>query len=155
GAGDPLWQNYFTMAVVDSTNMLMQMLTTPSIGYHGKKTGGKWELLPENKTKFRKKDTPTQTAYVNKMPTLGYNDFAYVPRGPGRAQYTQLDTNGYDFYSRVNESGHFWDQILALSALTTSETNFLGVDRGADALRYSLPYYITFNNELAPLFGSM
>ena len=39
-------------------------------------------------------------------------------------------------------------------ALITSETNFLGVDRGSDALRYSLPYYLTFNKELAPLFGS-
>src|SRR6185436_4210841 len=51
--------------------------------------------------------------------------------------------------------GHFWDQAAALSALTTSETNFLGVDRGSDALKYSLPYYQTFDRELAPLFGSV
>ena len=39
--------------------------------------------------------------------------------------------------------------VLALEVLSDAETNFLGVDRGADALRYSLPYYITFNIELA------
>lgn len=155
GAGDPIWQNYFTMAVVDGTNKLMQMLATPSVGYHGKKVGGNWELLPENKTNYGKMDPAAETAYFNKMRGLGYTDFTYVPRGPGRVMYTQLDTKGYDFYTRANESGHFWDQYLALAALSTSETNFLGVDRGADALRYSLPYYITFSRELAPLFGSM
>jgi hypothetical protein len=155
GAGDPVWQNYYTMAVVDSTNVLMQLLATPSVGYHGKKTGGNWELLPENKSNYGKMQPAAEAAYFSRMRGLGYNDFSYVPRGPGRVPYTQYDTKGYDFFTRANESGHFWDQIIALNALTTSETNFLGVDRGADALRYSLPYYITFNKELAPLFGSM
>jgi hypothetical protein len=81
-----------------------------------------------------------------------------VPRGPGRPMYTTYDVKGYDWFgnfTRADEVGHFWDQIGALQAITTSETNFLGVDRGADALRYSLPYYITFNKELAPLFGNI
>ncbi len=154
-AGDPVWQNYYTMAVVDSTNSLMQLLTTPSAGYHGKKAGGNWELLPDNKSGYGKMEPAVEAAYFNTMRTKGYTDFTYVPRGPGRSMYTQFDTKGYDFFTRANESGHFWDQLLALNALTTSETNFIGVDRGSDALRYSLPYYITFNRELAPLFGSL
>ena len=68
--------------------------------------------------------------------------------------FTVYDTFGYDNFSRVNEAGHFWDVYAAMLALTTSETNFLGVDRGSDALRYSLPYYTTFNLELAPLFNN-
>ena len=32
GLGDPIWQNYWTMAVVDSTNLLMQQLAIPAAG---------------------------------------------------------------------------------------------------------------------------
>jgi hypothetical protein len=85
----------------------------------------------------------------------GYTDVAYVPRGPGRSMFTLFSNSGWDFYTKTDEVGHFWDQVAALSALTTSETNFLGVDRGSDALRYSLPYYLTFDKELAPLFGQI
>jgi hypothetical protein len=46
-------------------------------------------------------------------------------------------------------------QPAAMSALTTNQTNFLGVDTGADALRYSLPYYMTFNRELSQTFGDV
>jgi hypothetical protein len=68
--------------------------------------------------------------------------------------FSVYDTFGYDNFTRVNEAGHFWDVYAAMLAITTSETNFLGVDRGSDALRYSLPYYTTFNLELAPLFNN-
>jgi catechol 2,3-dioxygenase-like lactoylglutathione lyase family enzyme len=155
GLGDPIWQNYWTMAVTDSTNLLLRQLTTPSTGYHGKLASGTWVYLPTNKTDNGRLAAGAEATYIaNAKSAAGgsYVDVAYVPRGPGRSMYSVYDTNGYDGFTRTNEVGHFWDQRLAIAALTSSETNFLGVDRGSDALKYSLPYYMTFNRELAPLF---
>lgn len=158
GLGDPIWQNYWTMAVFDSTNLLMQQLATPSVGYHGRKADGTWVFLPQNQKGLGRLPAAQEAQLANTIKSVaggGYTDLAYVPRGPGRSMFTQYDTDGYDFFTRVNEVGHFWDQIGALEALTTSQTNFLGVDRGSDALRYSLPYYMSFNKELASMFGSI
>jgi Met-zincin len=158
GVGDPIWQNYFTMAVTDSTNLLMQQLATPSAGYHGKLPAGNWVYLGENNARNTRLPASAEATFKTQMLGKGYTDISYVPRGPGRPMYTTYDVKGYDWFgnfTRADEVGHFWDQIGALQAITTSETNFLGVDRGADALRYSLPYYITFNKELAPLFGNI
>lgn len=170
GVGDPIWQNYFTMAVTDSTNLLMQQLATPSAGYHGKLASGNWVYLGENNAKNTRLPAAQEASFITSVKAKGYTDVSYVPRGPGRPMFTRYNVEGYDYpcflptefcpqggsvFSRADEVGHFWDQIGALQAITTSETNFLGVDRGADALRYSLPYYITFNKELAPLFGAV
>ncbi|MFO0594099.1 MAG: zinc-dependent metalloprotease [Myxococcaceae bacterium] len=157
GLGDPIWQNYWSMAVIDSTNLLMQQISIPSAGYHGKKADGTWEYVPTGDPQNRRLEDAAEAALkteLAKPQNGGYSDIAYVPRGPGRSMFTVYDTFGYDNFSRVNEAGHFWDVYASMLALTTSETNFLGVDRGSDALRYSLPYYTTFNLELAPLFNN-
>lgn len=157
GLGDPIYQNYWTMAVIDSTNLLMQQLAVPTAGYHGKKADGTWEYVPTGDPQNRRLETAAENALKTELakPQNGaYSDIVYVPRGPGRAMFTVYDTFGYDNFNRVNEAGHFWDVYAALIALSTSETNFLGVDRGSDALRYSLPYYTTFNLEMAPLFNN-
>ena len=69
--------------------------------------------------------------------------------------FTLYEHDGYDFFRRPVEVGHFWDQYAAMVAITSSETNFLGVDRGSDALRYSLPYYITFPKDLTKVFSGI
>jgi hypothetical protein len=158
GLGDPIWQNYWTMAVVDSANLLLQQLSTPSAGYHGKDAvSQRWVHIPDNApNNVRIADVQAENDFISKMKlNYGYTDVAYVPRGPGRSMFTLYNSTGWDFYTKVDETGHFWDQAAALSALTTSETNFLGVDRGSDALKYSLPYYLTFDKELGPLFGAV
>ncbi len=153
GAGDPIFQNYWTMAVIDSVNHLMGELATPSAGYFGKdKTTGRWVHLEDNSSdNTRFSDGKEQAMKVSLTTGTGapYSEIVYVPRGPGRSMYTLFESEGYDFYRRVNEVGHFWDQYGALFALTQSETNFIGVDSGADQLRYSLPYYMTFHEELS------
>lgn len=157
GLGDPIWQNYWTMAVIDSTNLLMQQLAVPSAGYHGKKADGSWEYVPTGDPQNRRLETAAEAALkveLAKPQNGAYSDIVYVPRGPGRSMFTVYDTFGYDNFNRVNEAGHFWDVYASLIALSTSETNFLGVDRGSDALRYSLPYYTTFKLEMAPLFNN-
>ena len=157
GLGDPIWQNYWTMAVIDSTNLLTQQISIPSAGYHGKKGDGTWEYVPTGDPQNRRLEAAAEAALKTELARPqngGYSDIAYVPRGPGRSMFTVYDTFGYDNYNRVNEAGHFWDVYAAMLALTSSDTNFLGVDRGSDALAYSLPYYTTFNRQLAPLFNN-
>mgnify|MGYP001021320796 CR=1 FL=1 len=157
GLGDPIYQNYWTMAVMDSTNLLMKQFTIPSAGYHGKRVDGTWEYVATGDLQNRRLEATAEAALkteLAKPQNGGYTDLVYVPRGPGRNMFTVYDTFGYDGFSRVNEAGHFWDVLSAMLALITSETNFLGVDRGSDALRYSLPYYLTFNLELAPFFNN-
>ncbi len=157
GLGDPIWQNYWTMAVVDSTNTLMQQLAIPSIGYHGRRADGTWVALPTGDAQNRRLSATAEADFAARMKLPangGYSDVLYVPRGPGRSMFTVYDSFGYDNFSRVNEAGHFWDVYASMLALTTSETNFLGVDRGSDALKYSLPYYTTFNKELSSLFSA-
>jgi len=158
GLGDPIVQNYITMAVVDSTNLLMSQFSTPSAGYHGKDAIlGNWVYVPDNAPDNRRiPDAAAEQTFIAQMKLKHqYTDVVYVPRGPGRSMFTQYSSQGWDFYTKIDEVGHFWDQAAALEALTTSQTNFLGVDRGSDALRYSLPYYLTFDKELAPMFGSV
>ncbi len=153
GAGDPIFQNYWTMAVIDSVNHLLGELATPSVGYFGKsKATGRWVHLEENNsnnTRFADGDEQTLKGQLTTGANAPYGEIVYVPRGPGRSMYTLFESEGYDFYRRVDEVGHFWDQYGALIALTQSDTNFIGVDSGADQLRYSLPYYMTFPKELS------
>ncbi|MBX5483093.1 MAG: hypothetical protein IRZ16_14805 [Myxococcaceae bacterium] len=159
GVGDPIFQNYWTMAVIDGVNHLMGELAQPSAGYFGKDaTTGRWVHLAENNPSNTRFSPADETALRDALTTgtsPQYTDIVYVPRGPGRSMYTLFDTDGYDSFTRVNEMGHFWDQYGALIALTTNDTNFLGVDQGADALKYSLPYYLTFYKELTDEFSAV
>lgn len=154
GLGDPIWQNYWTMAVVDSTNALMQQLSIPQAGYQGLRADGTWEYVPTGDPTNTRLQPAAENSLITDLHTRGYTDVLYIPRGPGRSMYSMYDSFGYDGFDRVNEAGHFWDVYAAILALITSETNFLGVDRGSDALRYSLPYYLTFNKELSGLFNA-
>ena len=159
GTGDPITQNYWTMAVVDGTNFLLQQMSRPSAGYYGRQPNGEWVHLTQNVIDNSRLATPAlETALSTYVTgTLGYTDMVYLPRGPGRSMYTLFDSAGYNGlpYERVKEVGHFFDQYASMLAISASETNFLGVDRGADALKYSLPYYITFPKELAQVYSGV
>lgn len=152
-AGDPVYQNYWTMAVMDSTNLLMAQLSTPQAGYHGKNANGVWEYVGNGDNQNRRLGTTEENGLRATYATKGYSDLVYVPRGPGRSMFSVYDTFGYDSFNRVNEVGHFWDSLAAIEALISSDSQFIGVDRAGDSQRYVLPYYDTFNEELARLFG--
>lgn len=159
GIGDPLYQNYNTMAVFDSINLMVGSLATPSPGYYGKPQGeNTWVRLEQNNARSTRFEQGSEDALFSAQMGAGkpYEDIIYVPRGESvRSQYTLFEADGYDFFTRADEVGHFWDQYAFMQALTDSQTNFLGVDRGADALAYSLPYYMIFNKELASIFQAV
>jgi hypothetical protein len=164
-ANDPLIQNYWTMAVIDSLNVQLQNLSTPSAGYHGKLPSGNWVHLPENTLNNGRLLEANGDVGARESKFIGdmtaathnprYTNVVYVPRGPGRSMYTLYENVGADSYTRTSEAGHFWDQYASLWSLTSGETNFLGVDRGADARKFFLPYYMTFDRELSATFGSI
>jgi len=95
GLGDPIWQNYWTMAVVDSTNLLLQQLSTPSAGYIGKEpVSTRWVHVPDNAPdNIRIQQPAAENDFIAKMKlNYGYTDVAYVPRGPGRSMFTLYAT---------------------------------------------------------------
>lgn len=156
---DPIYQNYWTMAVVDGINHLTAEMSQPSAGYYGKDAvTGRWEHLRENNTQNTRFNTVDEENLRDAL-TSGmnprFNEIVYVPRGPGRSMYTLFDNEGYDFWRRTNEVGHFWDQLGAIYALTETDSQFIGVDRGADATRYALPYSLVFDKEIYGLFGGV
>jgi hypothetical protein len=82
----------------------------------------------------------------------------YVPPGLGRREFSRYDsTAGFNYYQRVRESGYFYEQIGALLALTASDASVLGIgaDINADSLAYSIPYYLTFQEEIDSLFSGI
>ena len=158
GLGDPIWQNYWTMAVIDSTNLLMQQLSTPSAGYHGKEpvrhAGCTCPRQPAGQRPHR--DRPPRPRCIAPMKLNVRLHRRRLRAARPRPQHVHASTTrpatttSHRRSTRSVTSG----TRRGDAALTTSETNFLGVDRGSDALAYSLPYYMTFNKELAPLFGA-
>lgn len=82
----------------------------------------------------------------------------YVPPGLGRRQFSRYDSSaGFNYYQRVLESGYFYEQVGALLALTASDASVLGIgaDINADSLAYSIPYYLTFQEEIDSLFSGI
>lgn len=113
--------------------------------------------------------TPNYGAYVynadqNELQQTTYDyetqndaDLRIEP-GVGRRPFSKYDfAAGYDPFSRVLESGHFYDQWAALIALSSSNASVIGGGANAvgDGLRYSIPYYLRYSQQLNQLFGAL
>ncbi|MDH5672136.1 MAG: zinc-dependent metalloprotease [Myxococcales bacterium] len=82
----------------------------------------------------------------------------YLQPGVGRREYSRYDVSGgYNVFQRILESGYFYEQMAALSALTSNDASIIGVaaDVDADQLAYSIPYYLVFQEEIDHLLTSM
>lgn len=109
--------------------------------------------------------TPRYGSYVRQGSAYvfaGYDENAdadlYLPPGLGRRQYSRYDVqSGYNLFQHVLESGYFYEQMGALVALTSNDASVLGVgaDVSADALTYSIPYYLVFQQQIDQLFTSI
>jgi len=80
-----------------------------------------------------------------------------VPRGVGRSFFSQYDSSGYDVFRRILESGHYYDQLAAMSALQASNASVVGIgsDVNADARTFRIPYNLAFAGPLEDLFSSI
>jgi hypothetical protein len=80
-----------------------------------------------------------------------------VPRGVGRSFFSQYDSSGYDVFRRILESGHYYDQLAAMSALQASNASVVGIgsDVNADARTFRIPYNLAFPQPLETLFANI
>lgn len=123
------------LAMREGFNTLWNVMSTPAYGSYENQGG----------------------EYVQVSEQLDQSDLNITP-GVGRRQFSRFDySSGYNVFRRVLESGHYYDQIAGLMALTTWDASVVGVgnDVQADVLRYSIPYYLVFEEQLNDLFGSL
>lgn len=80
-----------------------------------------------------------------------------VPRGVGRSFFSRYESSTYDIYRRVLESGHYYDQLAAIAALTQANASVVGIGRdvNADARQFRIPYNLVFGERVENLFSSI
>jgi hypothetical protein len=160
---DPLMQDTWSMAAFDGINNLLDVMSVPPAGYHGKVPANQtslacsncWTSLNEG-DEFRNLDAEGRAsteAYYKGYYQL--QDFGHLPRGSGRATYSRYDfRSGFGFWNRLVEVGYYNDQFAAMFAAVMPEVYFLDADDTADRRRYNVPYYLIFNKELSEVFGA-
>jgi len=64
--------------------------------------------------------------------------------------------SGYHWFDRQSRIGTYWDRMLALMALTTTESyGFIGYDTSADPRAYSIGYQDLFRDPIALFLGQL
>jgi len=156
---DQNFQDYWTMAVLDGVNQNLNIMAVPQDGYYRLyplSSGQAW-LLYTSGVDF---DYPTAAGLerikANNTVNGAQLDWVLVPRGIGRRMFNQYDyKSGYNYQRRINEAGHYNDQIGAMFAAIISNIDVQGVDVIADQNRYSIPYYLVFRDEMQSTFSAM
>lgn len=75
-----------------------------------------------------------------------------VPLGTGRWFLSLYDVDsGYGFYDRLKWVGSFYDKLLALEALTSPDTYFLGIDTFQSADEWAISMNLAFGDEIRNL----
>jgi hypothetical protein len=141
GSNDQLLDNYTELGMQRGFSLLWEVMSTPRYGSY----------------QLRKNTEGTRDYYAFRSYSK-MNGAYYVPPGVGRRQFSRYDSSaGFNFYQRVIETGYFYEQIGALLALTASDASVLGIgaDIDADSLAYSIPYYLTFQEEVDSLFAGI
>jgi hypothetical protein len=161
---DPLYQDYWTMAVLEGVNQHLNVLAVPPAGlfaYRNYSTGPQWDLINEGNDydSVSAEGRRVLEEYYSNTNTWGSQaatGFADLPRGFGRRMYSRYDfKSGFGFFDRLLEAGHYNDQIGALFAAVIPDIVLQGVDYTADQNRYNVPYYMVFKPELNNLFGAL
>jgi hypothetical protein len=76
--------------------------------------------------------------------------------GPARYFDSVYDVeSGYYFYERLKWIGTFYDKILALEALTSPETYFLGIDTSSGVDQWAISMYLSFPEEVQRAFAGI
>lgn len=149
------------LASTESFNTLWNVLATPEYGAH--------QLNPDTGV-YQPTGADACPEVVEELPVLadgavvGGNttplmmpECVNVSRGVGRSLFSRYNTGVYDIYRRVLESGHFYEQIGALIALTSSNASVVGFgsDVSADFRSFLIPFNLLFQEETTKLFSSV
>jgi hypothetical protein len=135
--GEPLLNTYSQIGMLRGFSMLWDVMATPRYGSYSLDAEGSY-----------------QWQSYDELEDAGL----YIQPGAGRREFSRYDPRaGYNFFQRVIESGHFYEQLGALIALTSNDASVLGIgaDVDADQLTYSIPYYLIFQEEIDSLFAGL
>jgi hypothetical protein len=156
---DATTQDYWTMAVLDGVNQHLNVMSVPPDGlfmYRNIRGGPRWDLI--NQGDDYDYLNPTGRARLEELYSSRFaaQDFIIIPRGLGRRMYSRYDfKSGFGFFNRMNEAGHYNDQVGAMFAAVIPEIDIQGVDLNADWDRYNIPYYLIFRDEFTRTFSSL
>ncbi len=159
---DATMQDFWTMAVLDGINQHLNVMAVPPTGmfmYRNRPQGAQWDIASEGddydalNPNGRKKIQDYYRSTRVRYPASGFAD---LPRGLGRRMYSRYDfKSGFGFFNRMEEAGHYNDQIGAMIAAVLPDATFLGADESADFRRYNIPYYLVFKKELTDTFSAL
>ncbi len=156
---DATFQDMWTMAVLDGINQHLAVMTVPPDGFYMFRpnlvTGPRWDVISQGEDYDYETSAGVQrlTEYAQNR---GATNTVVVPRGLGRRMYSSYDfKGGYGFFTRMNEAGHYFDQIGAMFAAVDPYFEVQGVDQTADFQRYTIPYYLVFRDELQDTFSAL
>lgn len=156
---DPLLQDYWTMAVLDGINQHLNVMSVPPTGmfmYRSLAKGPQWDIVSEGDEYDALNATGRAKVQDYYRSNRNASGFADLPRGLGRRMYSRYDyKSGFGFFNRMQEAGHYNDQMGAMFAAVIPDATFLGVDDYADFRRYNIPYYMVFKKELTDTFSAL
>lgn len=156
---DATFQDYWTMAVLDGVNQHLNVMSVPPDGlfmFRNLTSGPRWDVVNQGEDFDYLNPTGRQRIEELYRSRLGASDFVVVPRGLGRRMYSNYDyKSGYNFYNRMNEAGHYNDQLGAMFAAIIPYIDIQGVDIIADQDRYNIPYYLVFRDEFQATFSAL
>ncbi|MBM66016.1 MAG: hypothetical protein CMH55_07275 [Myxococcales bacterium] len=136
-------------AVLDGLNLVGNVFSRPAYGSYairpdnGRVAHVSYEEEALGSTIGQVANTPVDVAF-------------HIPRGPGRRPYSVFDYDeGYYYFQKPLEAGHFWDFIGAIQAMSQSSAFALGFESNADVSRFYLPYYTVFGEPIKKLYTGM
>lgn len=86
----------------------------------------------------------------------GFSEYLDIPVGVGKYDFSTYDyDSGYYYFLRYEILTSFFERWAAMIALTSAETQFIGVDGASDITAFSIPVTLLYNDELFRWFGAL
>ncbi|MCA9539517.1 MAG: zinc-dependent metalloprotease [Myxococcales bacterium] len=126
-----------TWAVQNAFNYLMQTIMMPDVGGYGRRQNADGTWLWQ---KGQSGGTP-----------LGITDARYYQTSWSRGGDEGSDGSrgcGYFWFECLHHIGYYLDKIMAIEALSDSETNFVARSSPEDLREWEISYYTTFGEQI-------
>jgi hypothetical protein len=79
-----------------------------------------------------------------------------LPRGVGRRAFSKYDyEDGYYYFERPLEAGHFWDYLVGLMSQGNASASAMGAEVQAEMQRFYLPFHLVFGEALDTMYSSI
>jgi hypothetical protein len=139
-----------TAASMDGLRFIQEVLAIPAPGayLYDPEEGYWWSFDPGGAPLCDEGDDAWTAEYWCADANLGL--------GPARYFDSVYDyESGYYFYEKLKWIGSFYDKVLALEALTSPDTFFLGIDTSGNIDQWAISMNVSFPKELHRIFGGI